>query len=98
MLYAARDQLGFMQLFGMLGGQGGTGSRIDLGQQDIFPLCLGARVAQAGHTLGGGDLAGDVKAFRRFGVIPRSFRFAAGLEDSTGLVADVLAVIEEASQ
>ncbi|WP_054303011.1 PLP-dependent transferase [Gemmobacter sp. LW-1] len=42
------------------------------------------------------DLAGSANSFRRFGVSGRSIRFAAGLEETGALVADVLAAIDEA--
>ncbi|RJL13097.1 PLP-dependent transferase [Paracoccus siganidrum] len=41
-------------------------------------------------------LSGSANSFRRFGVSPRSIRFAAGLEEPEALVADVLSAIDEA--
>lgn len=43
-------------------------------------------------------LSGSANSFRRFGVSPRAVRFAAGLEETEALVADVLSAIAEAQE
>jgi cystathionine beta-lyase/cystathionine gamma-synthase len=42
------------------------------------------------------DLAGPVNSFRRFGVSPRTVRFATGLEDPALLIDDIVQAIEKA--
>lgn len=92
-----------------LSGYGGLFA-FDLAEDIDIPRFANAlRVAKIGVSWGGPeslvipakaalDLAGSANSFRRFGVSPRSIRFAAGLEEPAVLVADVLNAMEDAKQ